>query len=120
MRLRSVPATAPEPGRLIRALEQFAERVQGEEPRSNAKAVGDAGLSMSLKQAVIAASAQELRDLFIVPRFGTLPGGLLQILAAESLKQHRALMSTGVGTYFEMAALGNLMNIEPLVASESA
>jgi ABC-type glycerol-3-phosphate transport system substrate-binding protein len=27
-------------------------------------------------------------------------------------------MSTGIGTYFEMAALGNLMNIEPLVAAD--
>ncbi|HEX2184735.1 MAG TPA: extracellular solute-binding protein, partial [Chloroflexota bacterium] len=27
-------------------------------------------------------------------------------------------MSTGVGTYFEMAALGHLMNIEPLVAAD--
>jgi len=27
-------------------------------------------------------------------------------------------MSTGVGTYFEMAGLGNLMNVEPLVAAD--
>src|SRR5437867_2606797 len=27
-------------------------------------------------------------------------------------------MSTGIGTYFEMAALGNLMNVEPLVAAD--
>jgi multiple sugar transport system substrate-binding protein len=27
-------------------------------------------------------------------------------------------MSTGIGTYFEMAALGNLMNVEPLAAAD--
>lgn len=48
------------------------------------------------KQVVIGASAQELRDLFIVPRFGAMPGALLQILGAETLKQHRALTGSGV------------------------
>lgn len=47
------------------------------------------------KSVVIGASAQELRDYFTVPRFGTVPGGLLQILAAESLLQGRALGETG-------------------------
>jgi diguanylate cyclase (GGDEF)-like protein/PAS domain S-box-containing protein len=43
------------------------------------------------KKIVIGASAIELRDFFVVPRHGVLPGGLLQILAAETLKQGRAL-----------------------------
>jgi diguanylate cyclase (GGDEF)-like protein len=47
------------------------------------------------KSVVIGASAQELRDYFTVPRFGTVPGGLLQILAAESLLQGRALSEAG-------------------------
>jgi CHASE2 domain-containing sensor protein len=47
------------------------------------------------KQVVIGARAQELRDFFTTPRFGTLPGGLLQILAAESLAQDRALRESG-------------------------
>ena len=47
------------------------------------------------KQVVIGASAQELRDMFLAPRFGAVPGAMLQILAAETLKQHRALDSGG-------------------------
>jgi diguanylate cyclase (GGDEF)-like protein len=43
------------------------------------------------KQVIIGASAVELRDLFVVPRFGILPGALLQAVAAETLKQGRAL-----------------------------
>ncbi|MEO8882085.1 MAG: EAL domain-containing protein [Devosia sp.] len=47
------------------------------------------------KQVVIGASAQELRDMFLAPRFGAVPGAMLQILATETLKQHRALDSGG-------------------------
>ncbi len=43
------------------------------------------------KQVIIGASAVELRDYFVVPRFGILPGALLQALATETLRQHRAL-----------------------------
>jgi diguanylate cyclase (GGDEF)-like protein len=43
------------------------------------------------KQVIVGASAVELRDYFVVPRFGILPGALLQALATETLKQHRAL-----------------------------
>ena len=45
------------------------------------------------RQVVIGASAQELRDNFTVPRYGILPGAMLQVLAAETLKQNRALQS---------------------------
>jgi len=47
------------------------------------------------KNVVIGASAVELRDFFIVPRFGPIPGALLQAVATETLKQGRALQPTG-------------------------
>ncbi|HTJ58857.1 MAG TPA: EAL domain-containing protein [Devosiaceae bacterium] len=47
------------------------------------------------RQVVVGASAQELRDIFTVPRYGTVPGAFLQIIAAETLKQHRALRTGG-------------------------
>ncbi len=43
------------------------------------------------KNVVIGASAVELGDRFNVPNSGVVPGALLQILAAESIRQHRAL-----------------------------
>jgi diguanylate cyclase (GGDEF)-like protein len=43
------------------------------------------------KQVVVGASAVELRDIFFVPRFEPLPGAMVQILAAETLMQGRAL-----------------------------
>jgi len=47
------------------------------------------------KKVVIGASAAELRDLFVAPRFGIVPGGMLHILATESLLQGRALQDAG-------------------------
>ena len=47
------------------------------------------------KIAVIGASALELRDTFVVPRHGVIPGALVQILAAETLKQDRLLLPAG-------------------------
>jgi diguanylate cyclase (GGDEF)-like protein len=44
------------------------------------------------KQVIVGASALELKDFFVVPRHGVLPGALLQIVAAETLKQGRALI----------------------------
>ena len=43
------------------------------------------------RDVVIGASAEELRDFFYVPRFGMIPGALVHILAAETLKQGRAM-----------------------------
>ncbi len=43
------------------------------------------------KAVIVGASAIELRDFFDVPRFGIVPGALLQALAAESLRQGRDL-----------------------------
>jgi diguanylate cyclase (GGDEF)-like protein len=42
------------------------------------------------RQVVIGASALELRDILVVPRHGPLPGALIQILAAETLRLGRA------------------------------
>jgi diguanylate cyclase (GGDEF)-like protein len=47
------------------------------------------------KKVVVGASAQELRDLFPVPVHGILPGSMIQVLAAESLLQDRALSVIG-------------------------
>jgi predicted signal transduction protein with EAL and GGDEF domain len=44
------------------------------------------------RQVVIGASALELRDVMMAPTHGPLPGALIQIVAAESLKQGRALL----------------------------
>jgi diguanylate cyclase (GGDEF)-like protein len=43
------------------------------------------------RDVVVGASALELRDLFFAPRFGMIPGGIAHILAAETLKQGRAM-----------------------------
>ena len=43
------------------------------------------------RQVVVGASAIELRDLFVVPKHGVLPGALVQILAADTLAQRREL-----------------------------
>jgi len=44
------------------------------------------------RQVVIGASAIELRDIFSVPRYGMLPGPLVQIAGLETLKAGRALV----------------------------
>jgi diguanylate cyclase (GGDEF)-like protein len=43
------------------------------------------------RDVVVGASADELRDLFFTPRYGMIPGGIAHILAAETLKQGRAM-----------------------------
>lgn len=48
------------------------------------------------RQAVVGASALELRDTLIVPKHGIVPGPLVQVLAAETLKLERALMPMGL------------------------
>jgi len=57
------------------------------------------------KAVVIGASALELRDTFVVPLHGVIPGGMVQILAAETLRQGRLLESTGWGPVALMVAL---------------
>lgn len=48
------------------------------------------------KQVVVGASALELRDNFVVSRFGLLPGPLLQVLATETVQQDRKLLDLRV------------------------
>ncbi len=48
------------------------------------------------KTVLVGATAVELRDFYQVPRYGTVSGALLQILAAESLLQGRALQQTSI------------------------
>lgn len=47
------------------------------------------------KQVIVGASAVELRDFFRVPRFGVIPGPLVQIAATETLKAGRAVQELG-------------------------
>lgn len=47
------------------------------------------------RQVVVGASALELRDTLIVPKHGIVPGPLVQVLAAETLKLERALAPMG-------------------------
>lgn len=56
------------------------------------------------KAVVIGASALELRDTFVVPLHGVIPGALVQILAAETLRQDRLLGSAGWGPVALMVA----------------
>lgn len=57
------------------------------------------------KQVVIGASALELRDTLTVPRFGNMPGPLMQVLAAETLKQNRVLTELGWPSVVSMVLL---------------
>ena len=43
------------------------------------------------KQVIVGASAIELRDFFRVPRFGVIPGPMVQLAATETLKANRQL-----------------------------
>jgi EAL domain-containing protein (putative c-di-GMP-specific phosphodiesterase class I)/CHASE2 domain-containing sensor protein len=48
------------------------------------------------KRVIVGATAIELGDRYSVPRFGTVPGVVIQALAAESLIQHRTLTRSGL------------------------
>src|SRR5207237_9386307 len=47
------------------------------------------------KRVIVGATAIELGDRYAIPRFGTVPGVVIQALAAESLLQHRTLTRSG-------------------------
>jgi diguanylate cyclase len=47
------------------------------------------------KRILVGATAIEIGDRYAIPRFGTVPGVVIQALAAESLIQHRALTRSG-------------------------
>ncbi|MEQ1771263.1 MAG: EAL domain-containing protein, partial [Devosia sp.] len=60
---------------------------------------------ISGRQAIIGASALELRDFFVIPRHGIIAGALLQVLAADTLKQGRALHPVPLDPTLWLAAL---------------
>jgi EAL domain-containing protein (putative c-di-GMP-specific phosphodiesterase class I)/CHASE2 domain-containing sensor protein/GGDEF domain-containing protein len=47
------------------------------------------------KRVIVGATAIELGDRYTIPRFGTVPGVVVQALAAETLLQHRTLARSG-------------------------
>jgi len=47
------------------------------------------------KRVIVGATAIEIGDRYTIPRFGTVPGVVIQALAAESLIQHRTLTRSG-------------------------
>ncbi|WP_137149987.1 EAL domain-containing protein [Devosia sp. FKR38] len=57
------------------------------------------------RQVVVGASAVELRDTFRVPRFGTLPGAMIQIAAAETLKANRQIIDLSIAPASVVGAL---------------
>ena len=65
------------------------------------------------RNVVIGASAQELRDFFVTPRFGMIPGGLVHALAAETLSQgvamHDAQWQLVAGIIAALALLAALL-----------
>jgi EAL domain-containing protein (putative c-di-GMP-specific phosphodiesterase class I)/CHASE2 domain-containing sensor protein/GGDEF domain-containing protein len=48
------------------------------------------------RDVIIGATAVELRDLFQTPRFGVMPGPVVQLMATETLAQDRGLKSYGL------------------------
>jgi EAL domain-containing protein (putative c-di-GMP-specific phosphodiesterase class I)/CHASE2 domain-containing sensor protein len=64
------------------------------------------------KRVIVGATAIELGDRYTIPRFGTVPGVVVQALAAESLIQHRALKRSGV-----LPMLAGLLFVTLLIAS---
>jgi EAL domain-containing protein (putative c-di-GMP-specific phosphodiesterase class I)/CHASE2 domain-containing sensor protein/GGDEF domain-containing protein len=62
------------------------------------------------RDVIIGASAVELRDLFQTPRFGTIPGPMVQALATETLLLDRALKDYGFWpSAIALGVLGLLM-----------
>lgn len=109
--VRSVPATLPEFG-IVSVAKALAPQA-----RLTAPTIGiDFGIELSAitrisaqdllygrpdpalfanKQVVVGSSAIELRDFFRVPRFGVVPGPLVQLAATETLKAGRQLTDWG-------------------------
>ena len=87
------PDWAIDAGRIPRI--SFVDLVEGRVPRE----------SLSGKRVLIGATAIELGDRYAVPRYGVLPGVVVQALAAESLVQDRAIQGTG----FAVTLLGALL-----------
>jgi EAL domain-containing protein (putative c-di-GMP-specific phosphodiesterase class I) len=64
------------------------------------------------KRVIVGATAIELGDRYTIPRFGTVPGVVVQALAAETLIQHRALKRSGF-----LPSFAGLLAIVLLIAS---
>lgn len=65
------------------------------------------------KRIIVGATAIELGDRYTIPRFGTVPGVVVQALAAESLIQHRAISRSGMLPAFIGLALLSLLFAAP-------
>jgi EAL domain-containing protein (putative c-di-GMP-specific phosphodiesterase class I)/CHASE2 domain-containing sensor protein/GGDEF domain-containing protein len=63
----------------------FIDVIEGRVPAS----------ALAGKRVIVGATAIELGDRYAIPRFGTVPGVVIQALAAESLIQQRALNRSG-------------------------
>lgn len=78
------------------------------------------------RQVIVGAGALELRDIFAVPRFGFVPGPLIQAAATETLKSGRILSDWGgwaglvaaLALAAILAPLGS--RISPIVAAAAA
>lgn len=67
------------------------------------------------KRILIGATAIELGDRYAVPRYGVVPGVVIQAVAVESLLQDRAIQRTGfVVTMFGIALIALLLAPRPL------
>jgi EAL domain-containing protein (putative c-di-GMP-specific phosphodiesterase class I)/CHASE2 domain-containing sensor protein len=60
------------------------------------------------RQIVVGASAIELHDLFATPRFGIIPGAMIQVAAAETLKLDRGLINLSIWPALCLAAILSL------------
>ncbi|MFL6785942.1 MAG: putative bifunctional diguanylate cyclase/phosphodiesterase [Sphingomicrobium sp.] len=54
------------------------------------------GEQLAGKKILVGATAIEIGDRYSIPRFGTVPGVVIQALATESLLQHRAMTRSGL------------------------
>lgn len=83
----------------------FADVLAGRVPASDLKG----------KKLIIGATAVELGDRYAVPRYGIVPGVVIQALAAESLLQQRAIKPLGV-----IVAMVGALLIAAMLAMQSA
>ena len=63
------------------------------------------------RKIIIGASAVSLKDYFIVPRYGSIPGALIQALAADTLLQERAIRHVDAGWVVAGVILITLLGI---------
>jgi predicted signal transduction protein with EAL and GGDEF domain len=83
-------------------------------PRVAATSVLDRTIDPSAiagRKVVVGASAVELRDFFRVPRFGVIPGPMVQIAATETLMADRALVEVGSRPVMAVSALAAILLI---------